>query len=120
MLQGVEAGEALGIGRLLTASAFLIFAFTLLPGMFGGRLGTLDAYVPAPAADSAGGSASASGRPLWMKNQYHEALDRARARNSRRPLGRRTFLPTWLGLRCHSASEHVHVDRTGHGSFLCL
>jgi thiol:disulfide interchange protein len=80
-LEGVEAGEALGIGRLLTASAFLIFAFTLLPGMFGGRLGTLDAYVPAPAADSAGGSASASGRPLWMKNQYHEALDRAREEN---------------------------------------
>jgi thiol:disulfide interchange protein len=80
-LEGVEAGEALGIGRLLTASAFLIFACTLLPGMFGGRLGTLDAYVPAPAAESSGESAASSGRPAWMKNQYHEALDRARAEN---------------------------------------
>jgi|SRR5579863_478572 len=76
-LEGIEAGESVGIGRLLTASAFLIFAFTLLPGMFGGRLGTLDAYVPAPAADSA----ASSGRVAWMKNQYREGLDRARAEN---------------------------------------
>ena len=48
-LEGIEAGERLGIGRLLTACGFLILAFTLLPGMFGGRLGLLDAYLPAPA-----------------------------------------------------------------------
>ena len=47
-LEGIEAGESLGIGRLLVASVFLIFAFSLLPGMFGAPLGDLDAYVPAP------------------------------------------------------------------------
>jgi thiol:disulfide interchange protein len=79
-LEGVEASEALGIGRLLTASAFLIFALTLLPGMFGAKLGWLDAYVPAP-AEGSGESASSSGRVVWMKNQYREGLDRARAEN---------------------------------------
>src|SRR5579885_2593485 len=53
-LEGVEPGEHLGIGRLLVASAFLIFAFTLLPGMYGAPLGELDAYVPAPSAGAAG------------------------------------------------------------------
>jgi len=78
-LEGIEAGESLGIGRLLTACGFLILAFTLLPGMFGGRLGLLDAYLPAPSAESGGGAAS--GRVAWMKNQYREGLDRARAEN---------------------------------------
>lgn len=68
-LEGVEPGERLGIGRLLVASAFLIFSFTLLPGMFGAPLGELDAYVPAGPSSS---------RLAWMKNQYREALDQAR------------------------------------------
>jgi thiol:disulfide interchange protein len=80
-LEGNEEGESLGIPRLLIASAFLIFAFSLLPGMFGAPLGELDAYVPA-ATGGGGllGSATASG-PQWMKNQYTEALDRAKQEN---------------------------------------
>ena len=46
-LEGVEEGETLGIPRMLVASLFLIFAFSLLPGMFGAPLGELDAFVPA-------------------------------------------------------------------------
>ena len=76
-LEGVEAGEALSIGRLLVASAFLIFAFTLLPGMYGGPLGELDAYVPAPSAITSS-SGAGSNRVAWMKNQYREGLDQAR------------------------------------------
>ena len=81
-LEGVEAGESLGIGRLLVASAFLIFAFSLLPGMFGAPLGELDAFVPA-ASSSGGLSALGSGEPgpPWMKNQYQAALDQARQQN---------------------------------------
>src|SRR5580704_15844114 len=80
-LEGNEEGESLGIPRLLIASAFLIFAFSLLPGMFGAPLGELDAYVPA-ATGGGGllGSATAPG-PQWMKNQYTEALDRAKQEN---------------------------------------
>ncbi len=74
-LEGVRPDEPLGLGRLLTGAAFLIFAVSLAPGMFGSRLGDLDAFVP-PAASGREGSAPAG--PVWMKNQYREALDRAR------------------------------------------
>jgi thiol:disulfide interchange protein len=81
-LEGVEEGETLGIPRLLAASVFLIFAFSLLPGMFGAPLGELDAFVPA--ASTVGGFdglTAAGSRPEWMKNQYREALDRAKQEN---------------------------------------
>jgi len=77
-LEGIKPEEPMGLGRLLTGAAFLIFAVSLLPGMFGGKLGDLDAYVPL-ATQPAGiaGSGGESALP-WMKNQYREALDRAR------------------------------------------
>jgi thiol:disulfide interchange protein len=81
-LEGVEAGETLGIPRLLIASLFLIFAFSLLPGMFGAPLGELDAFVPAATTAGAfGGRGAAEAGPVWMKNQYREALDRAKQEN---------------------------------------
>jgi thiol:disulfide interchange protein len=80
-LEGVEPGEPLGIGRLITASGFLIFALSLIPGMFCGSLGELDAYVPAATSCPVSGTSAAAGRPAWMKNQYHEALDIARQQN---------------------------------------
>jgi len=78
-LEGIKADDHLGVGRLLTASAFLIFAFSLLPGMFGARLGEIDAYVP-PATESAVRSANEGGA-VWMTNQYEEALAKAKAEN---------------------------------------
>ncbi len=80
-LEGVEADERLGIGRLLTACAFLIAAFTLLPGMFGSRLGWIDAYLPELAVQSSatgGGSAAASG-PTWIKDDLPKALAQAKS-----------------------------------------
>jgi len=76
-LQGIAKDEPMGMWRLLTGMAFLIFAISLAPGMFGARLGDLDAYIPAPAA-GAGSQAESQGGLVWMKNQYQEALDRAR------------------------------------------
>jgi thiol:disulfide interchange protein len=46
-LEGVKPDEPMGLGRLLVGMAFLVFALSLAPGMSGGRLGALDAYVPA-------------------------------------------------------------------------
>jgi thiol:disulfide interchange protein DsbD len=68
-LEGVEPGEPMGIGRLLTASALLIFAISLVPGMFGAPLGELDAFVPVAQGGGFAGRAASSG-PAWMKNQY--------------------------------------------------
>jgi thiol:disulfide interchange protein DsbD len=81
-LEGVEPDETLGIPRLLIASLILIFAFSLLPGMFGAPLGELDAFVPAATGGAGiGGARAADTGPEWMKDQYREALDRARREN---------------------------------------
>jgi thiol:disulfide interchange protein len=79
-LEGIQADDRLGIGRLVIASLFLIFSISLLPGLFGGSLGEIDAYIPVPAKTIAlrGGESAA---PVWMKNQYKEALAKARAEN---------------------------------------
>ncbi len=83
-LEGVEADERLGIWRLLTGAAFLVFAISLVPGMFGGRLGELDAYVPPPSQGGfLSGAASGGEKLVWMKNGYREALDRGRAEGKR-------------------------------------
>jgi thiol:disulfide interchange protein DsbD len=81
-LEGVEPGEPLHIGRLLTGSAFLIFALSLVPGMFCGSLGELDAYVPpVTTCAAAGGQTVAQAGPAWIKNEYRQALDSARRDN---------------------------------------
>ena len=54
----------MGLGRLLTGMAFLIFAISLVPGMFGGKLGDLDAYVPL-ATESAGVGGAGGGERRW-------------------------------------------------------
>jgi thiol:disulfide interchange protein len=73
-MHGVKPEEPLGLGRLLTGAALLMFSISLLPGMFGGRLGELDAYIPSSQAEQSGGIS-------WMKNQYREALARAGVEN---------------------------------------
>jgi thiol:disulfide interchange protein len=77
-LEGVSKDEPLGLGRLLTGALFLAFAISLAPGMFGGKLGELDAYVPLPSESSTGGGGFSL---AWMKNDFHGALDRARREN---------------------------------------
>jgi thiol:disulfide interchange protein DsbD len=91
-LEGIEAGDRLGIGRLLSAGGFLIFAVSLLPGMFGAPLGELDAYVPA-ATGGLGGNSTAAGGLQWMKNDYRAALERGRQEN-------KLVLVTFTGYAC--------------------
>jgi len=74
-LEGVKADENMGLGRLLTGMAFLIFAVSLWPGMSGGKLGLFDAYVPA--AESSASASSGDGT-VWLKDRYRDALDQAR------------------------------------------
>jgi thiol:disulfide interchange protein DsbD len=78
--------QRLGLGRLAAGAAFLAIAASLLPGMFGGRLGELDAYVPAPEYSGlAGGLARGGGteQPKWLKNDYETALSQARQSGKR-------------------------------------
>jgi thiol:disulfide interchange protein len=91
-LEGIEADDKLSTGRLLSGSAILIFAFSLLPGMFGAPLGELDAYVPV-ATGGLGGSSTTAGGLQWMKNDYQAALDRGRQEN-------KLVLVTFTGYAC--------------------
>jgi thiol:disulfide interchange protein DsbD len=79
-LEGIKPDEHLGIGRMLLGAGFLIFAISLLPGMFGAKLGELDAFVPQASAGNLCAATGDSG-PQWMKNQYREALAKARQEN---------------------------------------
>ncbi len=90
-LEGIEASEKLGTARLLLGCGFLIAALSLLPGMFGAPLGELDAYVPAAVTSSSGGNAGTG--LAWMKDQYREALDRARQE-------KKLVLVTFTGYAC--------------------
>ena len=91
-LEGIEAEDKLGIGRLSFAALFLIFAVSLLPGMFGAPLGELDAYVPAATGGLSGSNTTAGGLQ-WMKNDYRAALDRGRQEN-------KLVLVTFTGYAC--------------------
>ncbi len=64
---------------LLTGMAFLAFALSLIPGMFGAHLGEVGDYRAATHSGT-GALGGASGEPalVWMKNDLAGALDRAR------------------------------------------
>jgi thiol:disulfide interchange protein len=80
-----EPAERVSLGRLAVGGALLVLAVSLIPGMFGGRLGEIDAFVPA--AEYSGVSflgataADAGEKVAWIKDDYPGALSRARAEN---------------------------------------
>ena len=81
-LEGIKPDDHLGVGRMLLGALFLIFSISLLPGLFGATLGELEAAIPVQAKTVAFGAAGGeSTGPVWMKNQYKEALAKARAEN---------------------------------------
>ena len=104
-LEGIKPDEHMGLGRLLTGMAFLIFAISLLPGMFGGKLGDLDAYVPLALGSARLGGAGSDGGLVWMKNQYREALDQ---RAPRRQAGVRQLHRLRLHQLPLDEGQHVH------------
>jgi thiol:disulfide interchange protein DsbD len=79
-LEGIKRDDPLGVGRLLTGALFLAFAMSLIPGMFGGKLGDLDAYVPVASETSLRGGAAAN-TLTWMKDDFRGALERGRREN---------------------------------------
>jgi thiol:disulfide interchange protein len=79
-LEGVSKDEPLGLWRLLIGIAFLAFALSMAPGMFGGKLGELDAYVPLPSGPS-GFSAPGGESLTWTKDQFPQAIVKARREN---------------------------------------
>jgi thiol:disulfide interchange protein DsbD len=83
-MEGIKRDEHLGVGRALVAALFLIFAISLAPGLFGARLGDLDAFVPEPTSTLAGVvNAPGAGDvgATTYKNQLDTALRVAREQN---------------------------------------
>ncbi|MBN9658699.1 MAG: thioredoxin family protein [Acidobacteria bacterium] len=81
-MEGIRADEDVTPARLLVGVALLGFALSLIPGMSGGRLGELEAYIPAPPEGSAS-SSTATSSAKWMKNDFDGAVARAKAENKR-------------------------------------
>ncbi len=81
-MEGIKRDDRLGVARALIAALFLIFSISLIPGLFGGRLGDLDAFVPESSGTVFGGPAQAQAAPAnYFKNQLDAALAAARQQN---------------------------------------
>jgi thiol:disulfide interchange protein DsbD len=76
-LEGVSKDDQLSIPRLLFGMAIVIFAVSLVPGMFGGSLGELEGFVPPPPAGSS------SSQLVWLENDFNGAIAKARTENKR-------------------------------------
>ncbi len=91
-MDGIKKDEDVGVGRLLTGAAFLIFSVSLLPGMFGASLGPIEAYVPASNNPTAANGVAVADQ-VWAKNQYKESLARAKQE-------KKLVLVTFTGYAC--------------------
>jgi thiol:disulfide interchange protein len=82
-MEGIKKDERLAVSRALVAALFLMFSISLVPGLFGGRLGDLDAFIPEPTGQGGGVlSAAGQGTPAnYFKNQFDAALAAARQQN---------------------------------------
>jgi thiol:disulfide interchange protein len=81
-MEGIKADDVLGWGRALVGAGFVIFSVSLLPGMFGAKLGELEAFIPFPNENSipSGGTGAKSSLP-FIKDDYAAALAKAKAEN---------------------------------------
>ncbi len=91
-LPGISSDSELGVGRLLTGMALVVFAISLIPGMLGGRLGEIEAYIPPPTAGS-GGVGGATSELTWVENDLAGAFAQAKA-------GSKYVLVNFTGYAC--------------------
>jgi thiol:disulfide interchange protein len=79
-LPGISQDAELGVSRLLIGMLLVVFAISLIPGMLGGRLGEIEAYIPPPTSES-GGTAAANGQLAWVENDLTGAFTQAKSGN---------------------------------------
>jgi thiol:disulfide interchange protein len=78
-MEGIDRNAKLGVARTLVAALFLTFSISLVPGLFGSRLGDLDAFVPEGSGLLLGSATAAA--PATFKNQLDAALAAAAQQN---------------------------------------
>jgi thiol:disulfide interchange protein DsbD len=82
-MEGTRSDEHVGVGRTLAGAAFLVFAISLFPGMFGSPLGELDSFVPLAKETAFGAGGGQKTGLTWTKNDLDGALARAKAENKK-------------------------------------
>ncbi len=82
-MEGVKPEQNLGTGRLLVATLLLGLSISFIPGMFGVRLGEVEAFIPVPGETSSFGGGGGTAAARWMKNDYDGALAKAKSENKR-------------------------------------
>lgn len=76
--------ERIGAVRLISAILSLAISFYLLTGLFGAKLGELEAFLPPELEVSAANRlGSQAGEDRWIINNYEAALEKAKAENKR-------------------------------------
>jgi thiol:disulfide interchange protein DsbD len=81
-LAGISQDTELGVGRLMIGMLFVVAGVSLVPGMFGARLGDIEAFIPQPDNNSvSNGSGGSSEELAWTKNDLDGAFARAKSEN---------------------------------------
>jgi thiol:disulfide interchange protein len=86
-LPGISRDGELGVARLLIGTVLVVFGLSLLPGMFGSKLGEIEAYIP-PVSGGTG-----SGDLPWIENDLPSAFAKAKAEG-------KTVLVNFTGYAC--------------------
>lgn len=73
--------ERIGAFRLASAIASLAISFYLITGLFGAKLGELEAFLPPDLSNSSARLFGREEKLEWMKNNYEGALAKAKAEN---------------------------------------
>ena len=82
-LPGFSADEELGAGRLVFGMAAIAMGLSFVPGMFGARLGDIEAYIPPPVASSVFGGGGQQDQLVWLENDLEGAFAKAKAENKK-------------------------------------
>jgi len=91
-LPGISRDTELGVARLLIGMLFVGAGLSLIPGMFGARLGDIEAFIPQPTGGSIANGGGAQ-EQAWLKNDLPGALAQAKA-------GNRLVLADFTGYAC--------------------
>ena len=86
-LPGISRDAELGVARLLIGTVLVVFGLSLVPGMFGTKLGEIEAYIP-PVSGGTG-----PGDLPWIENDLPSAFAKAKAEG-------KTVLVNFTGYAC--------------------
>lgn len=75
--------ERIGAFRLAAAIVSLTVSFYLLTGLFGAKLGELEAFLPPDLNNTSARILGGGQKLLWIKNDYPAALEKAKAENKK-------------------------------------